>query len=175
MCRWRGIELRQLGGVGRLERGVPSIEVGAADRLAVPGRLRVPGLDASPELIDGHIEEVQLDANAKGTSRGSELVAFRSRPDPEVENDADAKAQEFLGQAPELGFDFHPSCLVPRRGAEGPQPLVLGETHGAPFGGELRCQHRLSRAGQPAREDQPGVSHGGSSAASLLSRSRRRA
>src|SRR5690348_3995281 len=88
VCVWRGIEQRQLGGIGRLESGYPPVEIGAADRVAVPGWLRVSGLKAPPEFVSTHIEEVQFDADTKATGRGSHLVTFDPRPEPKIEDDA---------------------------------------------------------------------------------------
>jgi hypothetical protein len=78
---------------------------------------------------------VQFDADTKTTSYGSQLVTFGPRPEPEIEDDAQAKAQDLLGQAPEFMFDLLPGRLVPRCGAEGPEPFILREAHGAPVSG----------------------------------------
>ena len=106
-----------------------------ADRVAVPGWLRVPSLDAPPEFVGGHIEVVQFDADTKGASRRSHLVAFDPRPEPKIEDDAETEAQDLSGQAPEFLFDLLPCRLVPRCGAEGSEPFILREAHGAPVRG----------------------------------------
>jgi hypothetical protein len=46
------------------------------------------GLDAPPEFVDCHIEEVQFDTDTKGTSYGSHLVTFDPGREPEIEDDA---------------------------------------------------------------------------------------
>jgi hypothetical protein len=83
---------------------------------------------------------MQFDADTKATSHGSNLVKFDPRPEPEIEDDAEAEAQDLLGQAPEFLFDLFPCGSIPRSGAEGPQPLILRETHGASPRRKLRCE-----------------------------------
>jgi hypothetical protein len=70
------VEQRELGIIGHLEKSGPFVKVVASDWCAVPGWLQVSGLDASPEFVHRHIEEVQFDTNAKATSNGSHLVTF---------------------------------------------------------------------------------------------------
>ena len=135
VCVWRGGEQGQLGSIGRLEHGEPPVEVGAADRVAVPGWLRVSGLDAPPEFVRRHLEEVQFNGDTKATRRGAHLVTFDARPEPKIEDDAQTEAQDFLGEAPEFVFDLLPGRLVPGCGAEGPEPFILREAHRAPVGG----------------------------------------
>jgi hypothetical protein len=91
---WLGIEQAQLGSIGRLEHASPPVEVCAANRVAVPGWLRVPCLDAPPEFVGRCIEVVQFDVDAKATSCGSHLVTFAPRPESEIDDDAQAKAQD---------------------------------------------------------------------------------
>ena len=155
----RGVEQGQFGSVGSLENGQPPVEVGASDRGAVPRWLRVPGLDPPPELVGGHVEEVQFDADTDATSRGSHLVTFDPRPKPEIDDDAQTEAQDLLGEAPELRFNLLPSRDIPRGGTEGPEPLILGQTYGVAVPGELLREHGLSRPGQPAGENQSGFAH----------------
>lgn len=76
VCAGRGIERSQLGAIGCLENLSPPVEVGAADRVAVPGWLRVPGLDALPEFVGRHVEVVQLDA-AQIAGSGRNTDGFR--------------------------------------------------------------------------------------------------
>jgi hypothetical protein len=49
---------------------------------------------------------VQFDADTKATSSGSHLVTFDPRPEPKIEDDAHAEAQDFLGEVPEFVFDL---------------------------------------------------------------------
>ena len=58
------------------------------DGCAIPGWLRVPGLDAPPEFVHRHIEEVQFDTDTKAASYGSHLVTFDPRRKPEIEDNA---------------------------------------------------------------------------------------
>src|SRR3954447_19434035 len=109
---WRRIEQGQLGGIGRLENGQPPLEVGATDRVAVPGRLRVSGLDAPPELVGRRVEEVQFDGDADAASGGSQLVTFAPRPEAEIEDDAAVEAQDLLGETPEFVFDLLPGGRI---------------------------------------------------------------
>jgi hypothetical protein len=95
---WWKIEQRELGSIGRLEKCGPFVKVGAADGRAVPWWLRVPGFDAPPEFVHGHIEEVQLDTDTKSTSDGSHLVTFDPCREPEIEDDAEAQAHYLLGE-----------------------------------------------------------------------------
>src|SRR5262249_11492165 len=99
-------------------------------------------------------------ADAKGSSRGSHLVTFDPCPEPEVENDAEAEAQDFLAEAPEFVVNLLPSRLVPGGGAEGPEPFILGEAHGGPGRGELPRECGLTRPRQSAGENESGLGHG---------------
>ena len=49
---------------------------------------------------------MQFDADTKATSHGSHLVTFDPRPEPEIEDDAQAEAQDLLGELPEFVFTF---------------------------------------------------------------------
>src|SRR5215217_6413896 len=132
---WRRVEQGQLGSIGRLEHASPPVQVCTANRVTVPGRFRVPCLDAPPEFVGRYIEVVQLDVDTKTTSCGSHLVTFDPPPQPEIEDAAQAEAQDLLGEAPEFMFDLLPGPLVPRCGAEGPEPFILREAHGASLSG----------------------------------------
>src|SRR5262249_17283726 len=156
---WQPVEHRQLGSIGGLEKRYPPVEVGAADRVAVPGWLRVPGLNAPPEFVGRHVEVVQFDSDTEATSRGSHLVTFDPRPEPKIEDDADAEAQDFLCEVPKFVFDLVPGRLVPGAGAEGREPFILCEAQGTPVRSELPCESGLTRSGQPARENQSGLAH----------------
>jgi hypothetical protein len=70
---------------------------------------------------------VQLDADTKATRHASHLVTFDPRPEPKIEDDAQTKAQDLLGETPEFAVDLLPGRLVPRGGAEGDEPLILRE------------------------------------------------
>jgi hypothetical protein len=48
------------------------------------------------------VDVAQFDTDTKATSHGSHLVAFDARPEPEIEDDAQAEAQDFLSEAPEF-------------------------------------------------------------------------
>ena len=120
---WWGVEQRELGSIGRLEKGGPFVEVGAADRCAVPGWLRVPGLDAPPEFVHRHIEEVQFDTDTKATSHGSHLVTFDPHRDPKIEDDAQAQAQDLLGELPELMVRPSPGSSWPRGWSREPRAI----------------------------------------------------
>ena len=78
---------------------------------------------------------MQFDADTKATSHGSHLVTFDPRPEPKIEDDAQAKAQNLLGELPEFMFHLLLGRRVPRGGAEGPEPFILREAHGAPVRG----------------------------------------
>jgi hypothetical protein len=78
---------------------------------------------------------VQFDADTKATSHGSHLVTFDPRPESKIEDDAQAEAQDFLGEVPEFMFDLLPGRCVPGAGAEGREPFILREAHGAPIRG----------------------------------------
>ena len=74
---WRRIEQGQLGCIGRLETAQPPVKVCVADWVARPGRLRVAGLDASPEFVGYQFEVVQFDADTKlKRASQSHLVTF---------------------------------------------------------------------------------------------------
>lgn len=103
---------------------------------------------------------MQLDPDTKATRRASHLVTFDPRPEPKIEDDAQTKAQDFLGEAPQFVFDLLPGWLVPGSGAEGPEPFILREAHGAPVRGELPCECGLTRPGQPAGQNQSRFAHG---------------
>jgi hypothetical protein len=81
-----------------MEQSNPPVEVGVADRVAVPGRLQVPCIDPPPEFVGRHVDVVQFDADTKATSHGSHLVAFGPRPEPNVEDHAQARAQDLFGE-----------------------------------------------------------------------------
>lgn len=132
---WRGVEQGEFGSIGRLKLAYPPVEVGATDRVTVPGWLRVPGLDAPPEFAGRRVEEVQFDADTKATSHGAHLVTFDPRPKPKIENDAQTETQDFLREAPEFMLDLLPGRLIPGAGAEGREPLILREAHGTPLNG----------------------------------------
>jgi hypothetical protein len=83
-----------------------TLQVSATDRFVVPGWCRVPNLNAPPEFVGRHFEVMQFDADTKATSHGSHLVTFAPRPEPEIEDDAEAEAQDLLGQTPEFLFDL---------------------------------------------------------------------
>ena len=116
-------------------------------------------MNAPPELVDRHIEEMQLDADTKATSHRSHLVSFASRPEPKIENDTQPKSQNLLGEPTEFLFHVLVDRRVPRGGAERPEPIVTREAHGAPFRGELPRECCLTRPGQPAGENESNVAH----------------
>ena len=132
---WWGVEQRELGSIGRLEKRDPFVEVSATDRCAVPGWLRVPGLDAPPEFVHRHIEEMQFDTDTKATSCGSHLVAFDPHRDPKVEDDTEAQTQDLLSELPQLMVHLLLGRRGPRGGAESPEPFIFREAHGAPVCG----------------------------------------
>ena len=102
---------------------------------------------------------MQFDADTKATGHGSHLVTFGPRPEPEIEDDAQAKAQDVLGEAPDLVVELLPGRRVPRAGSERDEPFILCEAQGAPVRGELPCERRFTRPGQPAGENQSGFAH----------------
>src|SRR5258708_24219506 len=102
---------------------------------------------------------MQFDADTKATSRGSHLVTFVPRPEPKIEDDAHAEAQDVWGEVQELVFDLRTGRLVPGAGAEGREPFILREAHGAPVRSEPACECGLPRPGQPAGENQSGLAH----------------
>ena len=102
---------------------------------------------------------MQLDADTEATSHGSHLITFDPRPEPKIEDDAEAKAQNLLGELPEFMFDVLTGPRVPGGGAEGPEPFILREPHGAPVRGELPRECGLTRARQSAGEHQSGLAH----------------
>ena len=59
---------------------------------------------------------MQFDTDTKATSHGSHLVTFDPRPEPEIEDDAQAEAQNLLGELPEFVFTF--SWVVVSQGVE---------------------------------------------------------
>ena len=146
-------------GIGSLEDAHPLVEVGATNRVGVPRRLGVPRLDTPPEFVGRHVEVVQFDTDTKAASRGAHLVAFRPRPEPEIEDDAQAETEDVLGETPEFVVDLRPGRRVPRAGAEGDEPLVLREAQGAPVRSQPPREGGLPCCGQPAREKQSGVAH----------------
>ena len=89
------------------------------NRVAVPRWLQVPCLDTSPEFVSRHVEVVQFDTDTKAASHGSHLVTFDPRPEPEIEDDAEAEAQDFLGETPEFMVDLLPGRRVPRGWSRG--------------------------------------------------------
>ena len=103
---------------------------------------------------------MQFDADTKATSHGSHLVTFDLRLEPKIEDDAEAEAQDLLGQAPEFLFDLLPGGSIPRSGAKCPQPLILRQAHGASLGSKLRCERGLARPRQPACEKESRLVHG---------------
>ena len=92
-------------------------------------------MDAPPEFVGRHVEVVQFDTDTKAASDGSHLVTFDPRPEPEIEDDAQAEAQDLLGETPEFVVDLLPGRRVPRVGAEGDEPFILREAQGAPVRG----------------------------------------
>ena len=137
----------------------PIVEVDAADRVAIPRRLHIPCLDTSPEFFGRYVEVVQFDTDAKTASDGSHLVTFTLRPKPEIEDDAQAKAQDLLRDTPELMVDLLPGRRVPRAGAECDEPFILREAQGAAVRSQLPCECCLPCSGQSAGEKQSGVAH----------------
>ena len=92
---------------------------------------------------------MQFDADTKAASRGAHLVAFDPRPEPEIEDHAQAKAQDLLGELPEFMLHLLLGRCVPRVGAEGPEPLIFRETHGAPVRGQLPREVVFPAPGNP--------------------------
>ncbi len=88
-----------------------------------------------PEFVGRHVEVVQFDADTKAASHRSHLVTLDPRPEPRIEHDAQAESQNLLGELPELMFHLLLGRRVPRGGAEGPEPFILREAHGAPVRG----------------------------------------
>jgi hypothetical protein len=84
-------------------------------------------LDTPSEFVGRNVDVVQFDTDTKAASHGSHLVAFDPRPEPEIDDDAQAEAQDLLGETPELVVDLLPGRRVPRGGAEGDEPLILRE------------------------------------------------
>ena len=103
---------------------------------------------------------MQLDADTKATRCRPELITFGSCPEPEIEHDAQAEAQDLPGELSQLVLHLLLDGRVPRGGAERPQPLILGETNRAPVRGEPPRECGLAGPGQPAGEDQSGVAYG---------------
>src|SRR4051812_20089406 len=96
-----------------------------ADGVAIPRWLGVPGMDAAPQFLDGYVEIPQFDAHAQPTSNGAHLVTLDPRPEPEIKDDAQPQGENFLSKLPESVFDPLPVRLVPRAGAERPEPFIL--------------------------------------------------
>jgi hypothetical protein len=103
---------------------------------------------------------MQLDTDTEATRHASHMVTFGPRPEPKIEDDAQTKAQDFLGEAPEFVFDLLAGRLVPGSGAEGPEPFILRKAHGAPVRCEPACECGLTRPGQPAGQNQSCLAHG---------------
>ena len=87
---------RRWSAIRRGERG---------DRRLVPWRESVACLKTPPQLVDRDIKKVQLDPDTQATTSVAQFVAFDSRPQPEIEDDAEAEAQSFFGQGPELPLE----------------------------------------------------------------------
>ena len=66
---------------------------------------------------------VQFDADTQATSHCSHLVTFDSRPEPEIKDDAQAEAQDLLGQVPEFLFDLLPGGSGPMDWRQGPTAI----------------------------------------------------
>ncbi len=56
---------------------------------------------------------MQFDTDTKTATHGSHLVAFDPRPQPKIENDAEAEAQDLLGETPEFVIDSLPGRTRP--------------------------------------------------------------
>jgi Phage integrase, N-terminal SAM-like domain len=96
------------------------------------------------------------------TSTDVSARTFDPRPEPKIDDDAQTEAQDLLGEAPEFLFDLLPGRFVPGSAAQGPEPFILREAHGAAVRGELGCECGLTRSGQPAGQNQSRLAHGGS-------------
>ena len=159
-----GVEQGQLGSIGCLEERCPLVEVGAANRVAVPGGFCVPCVDAPPEFVGGYVEVVQFDADVKATRCSPELITVGSCPEAEIEDDAQAEAQYLSGKVPEFMLELYTGRLVPGVGAEGNEPFILRDAQCASVRGQLRCERGLTRPWQPAGKHQSGLAHRGSQA-----------
>jgi hypothetical protein len=101
--------------------------------VVVPGWLRVPGLDAPPEFVARRVDVVQLDADTKAARHASHLVTFDPRPEPKIEDDAQAEAQD-AGEHPLYAFERSPgsntfSSLQTKRNAKGHGLMATMEHH----------------------------------------------
>jgi hypothetical protein len=84
-------------------------------------------LDTPPEFVGRHVEVVQFDTDTEAAGHRSHLVTFDPRPEPEIDDDTQAEAQDLLGETPEFVVDLLPGGSIPRAGAEGDEPLILRE------------------------------------------------
>ena len=104
-------------------------------RSSIPRWPGVPRSDTPPELVG----VVQFGTHTKAASRGSHLVTFDPRPEPEIEDDAQAEAQDVLGETSEFVVELLPGRRVQGAGAEGDEPLIR---HGHPHSTRSRrCRH----------------------------------
>jgi hypothetical protein len=78
---------------------------------------------------------MQFNGDTKAVSRGSHLVTLDPSPKSKVEDDAQAEAQDLLGEAPEFVFDLLPGRRIPGAGANSYEPFILREAQSAPVRG----------------------------------------
>ena len=112
-------QLRSIGGFGRWL----ATRRGRRDRsVCCPRWRRVPCLDAPPKLVGRHLDVVQFDADTKATSHGSHLVTFDPRPEPKIEDDAQAEAQD-LGPGARVPVRSSPRWVCPMDSSQGPTTI----------------------------------------------------
>ena len=149
------VEQHELIVVGRLKDRCPPLEVSPSHRRGRPLARRSATRSSLDELLQGHIEVVQLDTHPQRTRPESFLVAFIARPMAPLQNHALAPGEEILGKNPQLLLETHSECLVPHICAQLGRPPVLVQPDGGDLGREPPGECRLARGRKPADQHEP--------------------
>src|SRR5512146_3270588 len=124
------IEQIELSALRCLKVGQVAVELLARDRHAPDGALGIALLDPPPELLDGHIEIVELHARSQRTGAEPFLVSLHACPEPALQDDTLAEPEEVLGELPQQPFEPVAHRLVMQIDAQVCHPLVGAQTYG---------------------------------------------
>src|SRR5438034_6051528 len=107
------VEQQDLLLVGRLKDRGPLFKVSPCHRRGCPLARRIATFSPRDQLLQGHIEVVQLDSHPQSSRPESFLIPFNSRPVAPLQDHALALGEEILGKNPQLMFETHSEFFIP--------------------------------------------------------------
>lgn len=114
--------------------------------------MRVPLSDSFPEGVKIHLEDVQIDECATGSSVGELHCSFAFHPQPVFEDHVNASPQQHAGVAVKRRLEPFMEFSVGIRDTDAILPFVRRQAHAMAVGFETPRKRCLPRTGETAEK-----------------------